>query len=234
MTKRILAISITVYVLVFLAGCDPSYESRPSIVGRDPRLFPTVPSPVIITPSTPVPKYVGKYPREWYPPKSVEKKWRAIIIHHTATSSGSMSMIDNVHKSKGWDGVGYDFVIGNGHGSRDGQIEVTYRWKKQVTGAHCKATNNWANEDAIGICLVGDFSRTRPGSRQMSSLVALVDFLQKRYGISDARIYGHNETPNHTTATLCPGKYFPWSTFHSMLAAADRSTSTAYSTVNAK
>jgi N-acetyl-anhydromuramyl-L-alanine amidase AmpD len=117
-----------------------------------------------------------------------------------------------------WDGVGYDFVIGNGTNSGDGQVEVTFRWKEQRTGAHCGGTpDNWANEDGIGICLVGNFDHDTPSPRQMQSLAKLVHFLQERYGISNRRIYGHNTTPG-ARATACPGRRFPMSRLKQTLA----------------
>ena len=118
-----------------------------------------------------------------------------------------------------WDGVGYDFVIGNGSNSGDGQIEVTFRWREQKTGAHCGGTpDNWANENGIGICLVGNFNYATPTPRQIQSLTRLVRFLQKRYGISTNRIYGHNDTPG-ARVTACPGACFPMTRFKHMLSA---------------
>jgi hypothetical protein len=137
----------------------------------------------------------------------VEKGWRAIIVHHSATDFGNAAIFDKWHKERNhWEGVGYDFVIGNGSDSADGQVEVTFRWRKQIPGAHCGGTaNNWANKDGIGICLVGNFNNTAPSSRQVQSLVKLIRFLQKRYGIPNNRIYGHKTTPG-AHVTDCPGR----------------------------
>lgn len=157
-------------------------------------------------------------PRAWLPPSHLEKKWTAIVIHHSATEKGNARIFDKWHKENNhWDGVGYDFVIGNGTDSGDGQVEVTFRWKKQITGAHCGGTSgNWANEDGIGICLVGDFSQSSPSERQMQSLAKLIRFLQQKYDIPKSRIYGHRTTPG-ARVTECPGKNFPMSRLKSML-----------------
>jgi hypothetical protein len=148
----------------------------------------------------------------------VEKGWKAVIIHHSATEKGNAAIFDKMHREqKHWDGVGYDFVIGNGTDSGDGQVEVTFRWHKQIPGAHCGGTaNNWANKDGIGICLVGDFSYTVPTSRQMESLVKLIRFLQKRYRIPKSQIYGHKRTPG-ARVTACPGESFPMSRLKAIL-----------------
>lgn len=148
----------------------------------------------------------------WVPSHASERRWKAIVIHNSATASGNMATIDAAHRDKGWDGVGYDFVIGNGSGSSNGQIEPTFRWTGQKTGAHCKTdASNWANESAIGICLIGNFNNTRPTAAQMAALTKLVKFLSSRYGIPASKIYGHKDVPGHSTATDCPGRYFPMS-----------------------
>jgi hypothetical protein len=153
------------------------------------------------------------YPYGWVPSHASERRWKGIVLHNSATSSGNMATIDSAHRANGWDGVGYDFVIGNGSGSGNGQIEPTFRWTGQKTGAHCKSNSNWANEQTIGICLIGNFNNTKPTSAQMASLTKLVRFLSKRYGIPASKICGHKDVPGHTTATDCPGRYFPMSSF---------------------
>ena len=143
------------------------------------------------------------------------KKWKYIIIHHSATDEGNSKLFDEVHKRKGWAGVGYHFVVDNGtYGKDNGQIETTPRWTKQQRGAHCSASK--MNYRGIGICLVGNFSKDKVSKDQLNSLVFMVQQLQKFYNIPDSRIMGHGQVPG--ASTECPGKYFPWYRFKSMLA----------------
>jgi len=146
---------------------------------------------------------------DWLPPSYLEKKWTAIVIHHSGTRDGNATIFGKWHtQGRNWEGVGYDFVIGNGTDSGDGQIEVTFRWREQLVGAHCGGTpDNWANEKAVGICLVGDFNKTAPTANQIDSAIRLVRFLCQRYGIAGTRIYGHNTTPG-ARPTECPGRRF--------------------------
>lgn len=156
-------------------------------------------------------------PESWIPPSSLERDWQAIVIHHSATESGNAAIFDRWHREHhNWDGVGYDFVIGNGSDSGNGRIEVTFRWREQRTGAHCKTPGNWANEKAVGICLVGNFDYQRPTTKQIQSLLRLVRFLRNRYGIPKSRIYGHKTTPG-ARVTSCPGENFPMARIKSML-----------------
>ncbi|MBC8482028.1 MAG: N-acetylmuramoyl-L-alanine amidase [Planctomycetes bacterium] len=188
-------------------------EPMPVIVSHQ-SVQPVLPkSPVVKQPSLSF-----NVPSSWYPPRSLEHGWTAIVIHHSATASGNATMFDKWHRENNhWDGVGYDFVVANGSDSGDGEVEVTFRWKQQRVGAHCGGTpGNWANEKGIGICLVGDFNKTQPSQRQMQSLLRLVRFLKGRYHIGLDRIYGHGTTPG-ARVTDCPGKNFPMSSFKSKL-----------------
>lgn len=136
------------------------------------------------------------------------KRWKYIIIHHSATDSGSSLGFDKSHQARGFErGLGYDFVITNGTANKlDGQIEVSPRWIKQETGAHCKAGN--MNSKAIGICLVGNFNQDRVSAKQMDSLVYLVNRLAKYYKIPKSNILGHGQVKGANTD--CPGNKFPW------------------------
>ena len=156
-------------------------------------------------------------PSDWYPPRNVEKLWEAIVIHHSATENGNMALFDRIHREENhWVGVGYDFVIGNGTDSADGEVEVTFRWQKQMVGAHCKTPGNWANQNGVGICLVGTFDHTTPSKPQMASLARLVEFLQARYRIPRSQVYGHRTTPG-ARSTDCPGANFPMNDLHSLI-----------------
>ena len=138
------------------------------------------------------------------------KKWQYIIIHHSATEEGNALAFHMSHRAKGWDSVGYDFVIDNGTGGKqDGQVEATPRWIKQLDGAHCKASE--MNTKAIGICLVGNFNQEAVSKKQMDSLIYLVKTLKNQYQIHDSHIMGHGQVPQ--ASTECPGTNFPWEKF---------------------
>ena len=146
------------------------------------------------------------------------KKWKYIIIHHSATEVGNALKFHLFHRSKGWDSVGYNFIIDNGTGDRqDGQIEATPRWIKQIDGAHCKADD--MNTKGIGICLVGNFNNEQVSEHQLNSLVYLVQLLKDTYHIPDSHIFGHGEVQG--ASTQCPGHNFPWKRFWEKLHSSD-------------
>ena len=147
-------------------------------------------------------------------PMYLSCKWRFIIIHHSATEEGDAYYFNILHRRRGWNEIGYDFVIDNGtRGKQDGAIEVSPRWTNQENGAHCHAAE--MNSKGIGICLVGNFSKERVSEKQMASLVYLVNILRKYYRVPSSHILGHGQVPG--AKTECPGKYFPWGEFREKL-----------------
>jgi hypothetical protein len=161
--------------------------------------------PAALRPATPAMR------AEWRT-RAKPRPWRYIVVHHTATATGSAATCHKYHRRKGWSGLGYHFVIGNGSLTPDGTVEVGYRWRQQLHGAHARAhqgdDNKW-NNYGIGICLVGDFRHHGPSDRQMDVLVELVRALRAEYAISVYKVVPHRDVKT----TLCPGEAFPWEEF---------------------
>jgi hypothetical protein len=92
-------------------------------------------------------------------------------------------MFDKQHKAKGWDELGYHFVIGNGTDTRDGQVEVGPRWPKQKWGAHAKTPDNRSTSTASASAWSATSTSTGPTPAQMKSLTKLVTYLMQTYNI---------------------------------------------------
>lgn len=123
------------------------------------------------------------------------RKITEIIIHCSATQEGkdfTVQDIDRWHRQRGWDGIGYHFVI-----YRDGSIHAGR--SLQRVGAHCLGHN----ANSIGICYIGGLSKdgkpkdTRTAV-QRKALVELVNKLRLEFPL--ASVHGHNEF----AAKACP------------------------------
>jgi hypothetical protein len=202
-------------LLAALAGCQSQQgvvSSLPSPNFNGPTLAdppvaaqPLPHPPVAVAPPMPLPAVPAPsagVPREWVPLVRANQ-WNWIIIHHSATPTGGAAAFDKMHKAKGWDELGYHFVVGNGTDTRDGQVEVGPRWPKQKWGAHTKTPDNQFNNFGIGICLVGNFDNTRPSYAQMQATSKLVAYLMKTYHVPPERVIGHGMAK----PTDCPGRY---------------------------
>lgn len=119
-----------------------------------------------------------------------------IIIHCSATPEGkdyTVQDIDRWHKARGWNGIGYHYVI-----YRDGSIHKG-RPEEQV-GAHCQNHN----KHSIGICYIGGMTadnKTAKDTRtpeQKAAIRALLVELKQSY--TRALIMGHNVFANKS----CP------------------------------
>ena len=172
----------------------PTIAQQPRVVMIPPT---RAAAPVKIAPKSPD----AHVPTAWIP-RVAPRPWEWIVVHHSATPAGGAARFDRDHRQKGWDELGYDFVIGNGTDTGDGQIEVGPRWPVQKWGAHTKTPDNRFNERGIGICLVGNFDEDRPTAAQIQSLVRLTTYLMRTYHIRPADIIGHNQAK----PTDCPGR----------------------------
>lgn len=149
-------------------------------------------------------------PASWN--QHANRRWKYIVIHHSATDVGGAKSFGKAHQRKWQNGLGYDFVIGNGSETGDGQVEVGPRWLRQddgIDGAHAGVEEY--NKHGIGVCLVGDFHNGHPSPRQLASLRNLVHALMQRYKIPRENILPHRAVKaGHTE---CPGKAFPFEAF---------------------
>jgi LysM repeat protein len=147
-------------------------------------------------------------PAEARRPRAVRQapRWTHIVIHHSATEVGNAETFDREHLRRGFrHGLAYHFVISNGtSGRRDGQIEVSRRWEKQIDSA-CTRNRKRGQGATISICLVGNFNHQFVSSRQFASLVWLIKELQRHYNIPVENIITHRDVD----VTDCPGRNFP-------------------------
>src|SRR5438445_364598 len=155
--RKILA-GLGLSVALVTAGCKPQAENAqanaypPPSFGAphvDPRVATAAPFHAGAQPSAALPRinppaiskiaphgsYAANGPKDWAPGVHA-RPWKWIILHHSATPSGGARKFDSDHRARGFDDLGYDFVVGNGTETANGQIEVGPRWRAQRIGAH--------------------------------------------------------------------------------------------------
>lgn len=144
------------------------------------------------------------------------RKIDAIVMHCTATPGRldiGVDEIDEWHKSFGWDGVGYHFVV-----RRDGKVEEGRPiWK---AGAHVRGFN----AHSIGVVLVGGVAEDGKTPEdnfteaQIMSASMLVRTIMAQHDITVDRVLGHREVIEnitHGSPKACP--VFSMDRFRSML-----------------
>lgn len=149
---------------------------------------------------------------DWYYKKTAKYQgWKYIVVHHSATNAGSVRAFHRFHTKQGYGGVAYHFVIGNGNGMKDGEVQETFRWQQQMAGTHV-SVNAWDhNVFGIGICLVGNLDKSAPTPAQQAALLKLIKRLQKQHHIPNQAVLGHqhvhyDDASGRRESTKCPGK----------------------------
>jgi hypothetical protein len=134
-------------------------------------------------------------------------QWNTIYVHHTRTLGGDAS-------SLAVPGIGLadHFLIGNGEGAVDGEIQLSQRWNRQIAAA-APAPNASIHPGCISIGLVGDFDRGVPTPTQLRRLHQLVGTLQARFGLSAQAVVVVDQ-PDSPAGI---GRYFPTSAFRQSL-----------------
>lgn len=159
-------------------------------------------------------RYINKYVRAEIDRAPVQRnRWRYIVVHNSGTRQGNARIFDLYHRRvRGMpNGLAYQFVIGNGTSSGNGQIEVGDRWRRQINGGHVHS--DYLNNIALGICLVGDFNRDTPTREQLLALDELIRYLRIRVGKIDGRfaiVKAHRDINPPQWPTDCPGDRFPF------------------------
>ena len=124
------------------------------------------------------------------------RKITEIIVHCSATPEGqnfTAEDIDRWHKQKGWQGIGYHYVI-----ELDGSVHKGRN--EEVIGAHCLGHNAYS----IGICYIGGLDKWTKAPKdtrtdaQKQALIDLLKSLKEKY--PNATIHGHREF----AAKACP------------------------------
>lgn len=117
----------------------------------------------------------------------------SIIVHCSASEFGDVNIIDQWHKERGWDGVGYHMVITNGvirsgdlyRHEHDGLMQSGRDIEKP--GAHCRGHNR----NSVGICLIG---KNHFSAKQLyEALPNALHYYMREYGIDENQIFGHRD-----------------------------------------
>ena len=116
------------------------------------------------------------------------RKINEIIVHCTATPEGrevTVQDIDRWHRQRGWNGIGYHYVVYLDGSIKGGRPE-------EATGAHCTGHN----AGSIGVVYVGGTdkegrSKDTRTEAQKKALRSLLRHLKGKY--PNARISGHRD-----------------------------------------
>lgn len=125
------------------------------------------------------------------------KETKYIVVHCSATQAKSdigANEIDVMHRVRGFDCIGYHYVI-----RRNGLVSLGRL--PEMIGAHAYGVN----QISVGVCLVGGYGEFGKFSDHFTgmqdiALANLLERLQQQY--PGAQVIGHRDVPN--TNKTCP------------------------------
>jgi N-acetylmuramoyl-L-alanine amidase len=134
-------------------------------------------------------------------------QWKFIYIHQSATTAGNASTL-----ARPGSGVCDHFIIGNGNGCQDGELELSPRWNDQQPAAAPLGVDH-IEPTCISVCIVGDFDHSMPTPIQLRRLTQLVSTLQTQFRIGADKVILLTDT----AAPSSVGRYFPVTAFRDQI-----------------
>jgi hypothetical protein len=114
-------------------------------------------------------------------------RWNCIEIYYSATKAGNIEQLASLSGLVRPDDLNCHFVVCNGLGGGDGQIQPTERWQKQwsiIPG------RTWHGSSlTIRICVVADGETAHLTDFQVKRTEALVETLCRKFEITPDSIY---------------------------------------------
>jgi hypothetical protein len=114
-------------------------------------------------------------------------RWNCIEIYYSATKAGNIEQLASLSGLVRPDDLNCHFVVCNGLGGGDGQIQPTERWQKQwsIIPGH-----TWYGSSlTIRICVVADGKTAYLTNFQMKRTEALVEMLCRKFEITPDSVY---------------------------------------------
>ncbi len=111
--------------------------------------------------------------------QAAAERWNGIEIFFSGTKGGNIERLAEASGLADSADLNCHFVICNGVGAGDGEIQTTEKWQMQTT-AYTGATS----EQTIRICLVGNGVSALATDYQLKRLEMLLETLCRRFGVS--------------------------------------------------
>jgi len=117
-------------------------------------------------------------------------RWDRIEIYYSGTKAGNIGQLASLSGLAGTEDINCHFVICNGLGAGDGQIQSTEKWIRQwslISG------RTWyGSGKTMRICVIADGKSTLPTDSQRQMTRELVKELRRRFEIQTDSVYYPN------------------------------------------
>jgi hypothetical protein len=114
-------------------------------------------------------------------------RWESIEIYYSGTRAGNIQQLASISGLPSSDAINCHFVICNGLGGNDGQIEATEKWQNQWSVI---PDHTWyGSSRTIRVCVIADGRQIHPSDSQVRRSEALVDALSRKFSVTPSKIF---------------------------------------------
>lgn len=113
-------------------------------------------------------------------------RWQRLEVFYSRTAAGNVEQIAALRGLESSEDVNFHFLVCNGRGGEDGQIQTTARWSKQWS---CVPGGSWyGSNETVRVCVIADDAAAGATDCQMKRTAELVEVLARKYAIGQHRI----------------------------------------------
>ena len=120
-------------------------------------------------------------------------RWSRIEIYYSGTKVGNIEQLVSLSGMTNAQDINCHFVICNGLGGGDGQIQSTEKWQRQWSIIPGRSW--YGSGQTIRICVIADGKTVHPTDSQKRRSQALAGELQRRFGILAESVYYPSNWP---------------------------------------
>jgi hypothetical protein len=114
-------------------------------------------------------------------------RWESIEVYYSGTKAGNIDQIASLSGLANSDDINCHFVVCNGLGGSDGQVQTTEKWQKQWSVI---PDHTWYGSGrTIRVCLVADGRGIRLSDSQIKRTEALVESLSMKFNVPATKIF---------------------------------------------
>jgi hypothetical protein len=114
-------------------------------------------------------------------------RWDRIEIYYSGTKAGNIEQLASLGGLASAEDINCHFVICNGLGASDGQIQPTEKWQKQWSIIPGRTW--YGSGQTIRICVIADGKSAHPTDSQRQMTHVLIDELSRMFGIRADFVY---------------------------------------------
>ena len=114
-------------------------------------------------------------------------RWGRIEVYYSGSKAGNIEQLASLGGLAGAEDINCHFVICNGLGGADGQIQPTEKWQRQWSIIPGRTWHGGGQ--TIRICVIADGKTVYPTDSQKQKTQVLVEELRRRFGIQPEFVY---------------------------------------------